>query len=223
VGHKMKNIAVVLAGSGVFDGSEIHEATATLLAIQKAGARYQCMAPNTNQMHAINHVKSTEHDVNRNILEESARIARGDILDIANVKSDDFDAVIFPGGFGAAKNLSTFAVDGAQATVNNHVLRLTREMHSKGKPIGAICIAPALIANIFDGTDVHPEVTIGNDETTANEIEKTGAIHINKMVNEIHTDSKNKIVTTPAYMLAENIAEVFYGIELCVIKIVELI
>jgi enhancing lycopene biosynthesis protein 2 len=219
----MKKIAVVLAGSGVFDGSEIHEATATLLAINKAGAQYQCIAPNTDQMHTINHAKSSENAVNRNILEESARIARGDVIDIATISAEDFDAIIFPGGFGAAKNLCTFAVDGANASVNEDVKQLTLNMHAQKKPIGAICIAPALIAKIFDGSRVNPEVTIGNDEATAHEIEKTGAVHFATTVNQIHTDMDNKIVTTSAYMLAENIADVFTGVESCVNKVIELI
>ncbi|MBL7053003.1 MAG: isoprenoid biosynthesis glyoxalase ElbB [Candidatus Marinimicrobia bacterium] len=218
----MKKIGVILAGSGVYDGSEIHESTAVLLAIDKAGATYQCIAPNKNQMHAINHLTGQEIGENRNVLEESARIARGEILDIVSVSADDFDALIFPGGFGAAKNLSTFAVDGANASVDGNVLQLTREMHKKGKPIGAICIAPATLAKIFDGSRTQIEVTIGADKSTATEIEKTGAKHVEKSVFETHIDIENKIVTTPAYMLAERISEVFAGIEQLVNDVLDL-
>ncbi len=219
----MKKIGVVLAGSGVYDGSEIHEAVAVLLAIDKAGAQYQCIAPNKDQMHAINHLTCEEMAENRNVLEESARIARGEILDISSVSADDFDALIFPGGFGAAKNLSTFAVDGADADIDASVLELTREMHKKGKPIGAICIAPAMLAKVFDGSRTKIEVTIGTDPATAAEIEKTGATHISRSVFETHVDVENKIVTTPAYMLADRIVDVFAGVEKLVNDVLGLI
>ena len=218
----MKKIGVILAGAGIYDGSEIHEAVITLLAIDQAGAKYKCIAPNESQMHTINHLTGEENAESRNVLEESARIARGEILDLSTVSADDIDALIFPGGFGVAKNLSTFATEGTSAKIHKGVLHLVREMHNKHKPIGAICIAPAMLAKIFDGIETIPEVTIGTDLTTAAEIEKMGAKHINKQVSETHIDIKNKIVTTPAYMLANRISEVFKGIERLVNDVLEL-
>ena len=148
----MAKVGVLLSGCGVFDGAEIHESVITLLALDRAGAEAVCMAPDVDQMHVVDH--RTEQPVpgeTRNVLTESARIARGDIKDVATVSADDLDAVVIPGGFGAAKNLCTFAVDGPNCTVNPDVQRLVVEMFDKGKPIAAVCIAPALIAKIFEG------------------------------------------------------------------------
>ncbi|MFH1027653.1 MAG: isoprenoid biosynthesis glyoxalase ElbB, partial [Pseudomonadota bacterium] len=171
----MKKIGVVLSGCGVRDGSEIHEAVFTLLAIDRHGAQAVCMAPNAD-FPATNHLTMQETGEKRNALVESARIARGDIRDIKEVKAADLDAIIFPGGFGAAKNLCDFAMKGAAASIHPEVARLLKEVASAGKPIGAICIAPVLVAALL-GKELNPTVTIGNDEGTAAEITKTGAIH----------------------------------------------
>ncbi len=206
-----KKIGVVLSGCGVFDGSEIHESVLTLLALDRAGAKVLCMAPDVDQHHVINHLKGEEADEKRNVLVESARIARGNIEDIAGVRADDLDAVIFPGGFGAAKNLCTFAFDGPNATVNPEVERLIKEMFAARKPIGLICIAPAIGAKVLGDSGV--ELTIGNDAETAAGIEATGAKHVNCSVTETHEDPERKIVSTPAYMLGKGIGEVADGIE----------
>ena len=216
----MPKIGVVLSGCGVMDGSEIHEAVLTLLALSKKGAEAVCMAPNTDQYHVINHLTNEEMKENRNALVESARIARGKIKDIKNVKAADVDALVFPGGYGAAKNLCTFAFDGPDCKVHPEVARLTKEVHKQGKPIGAICISPALMAKIFQGEAV--KVTIGNDTGTASAIRKLGHEHVDCGVREICVDKKNKIVTTPAYMLAKNIAEAYEGIEKLVTEILDL-
>jgi len=217
----MKKIGVVLSGCGVRDGSEIHEAVFALLAIDQAGCEAVCMAPNAD-FAVTDHLTMQESGERRNILVESARIARGNIRDIKDVKSADLDAVVFPGGFGAAKNLCDFAVKGAAASVNPETLRLLKEMVTAKKPIGVICIAPAMLAAAL-GRELAPTVTIGNDAGTAAEIEKTGAIHQECPVTGFVVDEKNKIVSTPAYMLATRISEVQAGIDKCVKEVIKLI
>ena len=203
----MKKFAVVLSGCGVFDGSEIHEATLTLLAIRQQGAIYEMFAPDIEQHHVINHLTGDEMPESRNVLIESARIARGKIRALSAFSADDFDAVIFPGGFGAAKNLSTVAFDGADAKVNEEVKRTVSEMHAAGKPIGALCISPAVIARILEGV----EVTIGDDKGTAETIRKMGGRHKNTSHGEVTVDEKFKVFTTPCYMLDANIVQIYDG------------
>ncbi len=217
----MKKIGVVLSGCGVRDGSEIHEAVFALLAIDQAGCEAVCMAPNI-EFPVTDHLTMQESGEKRNVLVESARIARGNIRDIRAVTAGDIDAVVFPGGFGAAKNLCDFALKGAGASVNPEVSRLLKEMVAAGKPIGVICIAPAMLAAAL-GKVVAPTVTIGNDAGTAAEIEKTGSTHQECPVTEFVVDSKNKIVSTPAYMLANRISETYEGIQKCVKAVIDLI
>lgn len=216
-----KKIGVVLSGCGVYDGSEIHEAVLTLLAIDRNGAEALCMAPDMKLVE-IDHLSGQPTGASRNVLVESARIARGKISDIASVKAADLDAIIFPGGFGAAKNLCDFAMKGADASVNPEVARLLTEMAATKKPIGAICIAPALIARVL-GKEYAPQVTIGNDSGTAEAINATGSLHVNCPVRELVIDHKNRIVTTPAYMLADCISEAADGIEKAVKAVIEMI
>ena len=217
-----KKMGVVLSGNGVFDGSEIHESVITLLALDEAGAQVVCMAPNVNQMHVIDHTKGEPVvGESRNVLKESARIARGEITDIAEISANDLDALIFPGGFGAAKNLCTFATEGINCSVNSEVERLVKEMHEAKKPLAFICIAPAMAAKILG--EHNPQLTIGNDTGTANAIESLGGKHIVCKVDEIAVDEKNKIVSTPAYMLGPSIAHVAKGIRKCVDKILEMV
>jgi len=217
----MKKIGVVLSGCGVYDGSEIQEAVLTLLAIDRQGCEAVCMAPDVD-LSVINHLTTKETGEKRNVLVESARIARGAIRDVKEVTAAELDAILFPGGFGAAKNLCNFAQKGAAATVNPDVARLLKEMAAAGKPIGAVCIAPAFIAAVL-GKDYSPTVTIGNEADTAAEIEKTGAKHQDCPVTEFVVDRKNKLVTSPAYMLANRITEVHEGIDKCVREVVKLL
>ncbi|KAB0664517.1 isoprenoid biosynthesis glyoxalase ElbB [Oryzomonas japonica] len=217
----MKKIGVVLSGCGVRDGSEIHEAVFALLAIDRNGAEAVCMAPNAD-FPETNHLTMQETGNKRNALVEAARIARGNIRDISEVQAADLDAVVLPGGFGAVKNLCDFAVKGAGATVHPEVARLLREMVTAGKPIGAICIAPAVVAMVL-GKDKAPTLTIGNDAGTAAEIEKTGARHQECPVTEFVVDRTNKIVSTPAYMLAHRISETYEGIDKCVKEVIALL
>lgn len=217
----MKKIGVVLSGCGVYDGSEIHEATLTLLAVDRQGCEAVCMAPDV-ALNVVNHITGDDTGEKRNVLVESARIARGNIRNIKDVTATELDAIIFPGGFGAAKNLCDFAMKGAAASVNPEVARLLNEMAAAKKPIGAVCIAPALIAAVL-GKEYSTTVTIGNDAGTAAEIDKTGAKHQQCPVTEIVVDKQNKLVTSPAYMLATRISEVAAGIDKCVGEVIKLI
>lgn len=219
----MARIAVCLSGCGVKDGSEIHEAVLTLLALDQAGAQITCCAPNVDQPAVINHLTGMPSNEKRNVLVESARIARGNIKDLAAVHARDIDALIFPGGFGAAKNLCTFADDGPTCKVNHEVQRLIGEMLAARKPIGAICIAPAMLARAAAAQGVHAEVTIGTDHATATAINKTGTRHKECPCASFVVDREHRIVTTPAYMLGKGPAEVFEGIRGLVNEIVRMV
>ncbi|WP_321279414.1 isoprenoid biosynthesis glyoxalase ElbB [Marinifilum fragile] len=207
--NSKKKFAVVLAGSGVYDGSEIHEATLALYAISKNGGEYEIFAPNIDQYHVINHITGEEMAEKRNVLVEAARIARGNIKDLKEFDANNYDAILFPGGFGVAKNLCTFAFKGPDCDVNTDVETALKAMYEAGKPIGALCIAPALIAKILGKV----EVTIGHDAGTAEAITSLGATHINTSHGEIVFDKENKIVTTPCYMLDATIAQIGEGAE----------
>ncbi|MET0379277.1 MAG: isoprenoid biosynthesis glyoxalase ElbB [Spongiibacteraceae bacterium] len=208
-----KHVAVVLAGCGVYDGAEINEAVLVLLALEEAGATYQCFAPDIAQMHVINHLTGEPMNETRNVLVEAARIARGNIKNLAAARAEDYAALIVPGGFGAAKNLSDFAVKGAELTVQPDFLQFAQAFHKAGKPVGLICIAPAMAAKIF-GAGV--ECTIGNDVETATAIAAMGGKHIACPVDKVVVDNRNKLVTTPAYMLAGKVSEAAAGIRACV-------
>lgn len=215
-----KRIGVLLSGCGVFDGTEIHEAVLTLLYLDKAGVDIVCAAPNINQVHVLNHISHEEMDETRNVLIESARIARGDIVDLKDLIIEEIDALIIPGGFGAAKNLSNFAIVGPDATVQPDVQRVLEQMLAAGKPIGALCIAPATVTKALGAH--RPDITIGKDTGTAEAIESMGGRHHNCNVEDIWVDEKNKIVTTPAYMLGPGIKDIAAGIEKLVKKVVAL-
>ena len=217
----MAKIGVLLSGCGVNDGSEIHEAVITMLALDRAGAETVCMAPDVDQLDVVNHLTGQPTGEKRNVLVESARIARGSIEDINKVRAADIDGLIIPGGFGAAKNLSNFAVKGKDAVVNEDVRCLVNDMVSSQKPIGAICIAPATLTKALEGKN--PEVTIGNDVGTAGAIEAMGGHHKECSVDMIHVDSNNKLVSTPAYMIGPSIKDVAVGIEKLVNKVLELV
>jgi len=217
----MKKIGVVLSGCGLNDGSEIHEATLTLLFLDKAGVEILCLAPAMEQYDLIDHLTGKEiNDQKRNVLNESARIARGEIKDLSTIKASDIDGIIFPGGYGAAKNLCNFAVKGIDCTANPEVERIIQTMHQENKPMGFICIAPVLAGKVLG--KFHPELTIGDDPATAKNIEEMGGKHITCGVGEIAVDPKNKIVSTPAYMLGPTISKIAIGIEKLVNKVVEL-
>ncbi len=221
----MKKVGVVLSGCGVYDGTEIQEAVITLLALDRAGARAVCLAPDVDQAHVVNHLTGevTEGDT-RNVLVESARIARGQVADIQSASAADLDALIFPGGFGGAKNLSSFAFKGADCTVHGDVTRLCRQMHQAKKPIGFICITPTLAAKVFEG-EVQLELTVGSakhDPTEVEAINQMGSKHQECPTREIVLDRANNVVSTPAYMCATSISEAADGIEKLVAKVLEM-
>ena len=213
----MKKFAVVLAGSGVYDGAEIHEATMTLFAIMKNGGTYDIFAPDIDQHHVINHITGEEMPETRNVLIESARIARGKIKNLADFDAADYDILIFPGGFGVAKNLSSLAFDGSDCTVDLSVEQAVLAMVKESKPIGALCIAPAVMTKIIEGA----MVTIGSDEGTISAIEKMGGNHQVTTHGEIVVDEAFKLVTTPCYMLDANILQISEGAENVVKRLLE--
>ena len=219
----MTRVGVVLSGCGVHDGAEIHESIITMLALDRAGVDVVLMAPNIDQLHVINHYTGSEMDESRNVLMESARIARGKIRDMAEVHASDVDALIFPGGFGVAKNLCDYAMAGTDCSVNPDVKRLATDVHKAEKPIGIICIAPAMFAKIMQGTGDSVEMTIGTDEQTSSDINSMGSNHITCSVEDIVIDKKNKVVSTPAYMLDQRISEVAEGIEKLVKEVLAMV
>ncbi len=213
----MIKVGVLLAGSGVMDGSEIHEATLTLYFLAKAGVKAVCMAPDIDQYHVINHQgNEVEEGQRRHVLTEAARIARGDIQAVASVSANDIDALIVPGGFGVAKNLCNFAIKGNRCEVLTQVESLIRELHQQGKPQGFLCIAPVLAASVLPGV----RVTIGNDPQTAQAIQNFEGAHQDAEVGDIVIDDDYKVVSTPAYMLGPGIADIAVGIEKCVNQVI---
>ena len=219
-----KKIAVVLSGCGVFDGTEIHEAVLTLLAIEEEGASWHCFAPNVEQMHVINHATGeVEEGTKRNVFVESARIARGGekLADLAEYDPSEYDAIVFPGGFGGAKNLSDFAVRGPDAEVNDSVSNAVRSTHAMGKPIGFICITPASVGALTLGGE-GVKLTIGNDADTASAVTKCGAEHQDCKVEDVVIDSVNKVVSTPAYMLGPGVADVRKGVSRLISEVLKL-
>jgi len=203
----MKKFAVILAGCGVYDGAEIHEAVMTMYAIQKNGAEYQVFAPDINQHHVVNHSTGAVMPETRNVLVESARIARGNILPLHELEMRDFDAVIFPGGFGVAKNLCTYAFEGAQCTVNSDISILLKEAFSLRKPIGALCISPVLLAKIMGDVTI----TVGPDEEDAANVIAMGANHIATKHGDVVIDEKHRLYTTPCYQLKSTIVQIAEG------------
>lgn len=216
-----KKVGVLLSGCGVYDGTEIHEAVITLLTLDRAGAEIVCMAPDIDQTQVVNHITQKPMAEKRNVLVESARIARGNIKNLKDVKASDIDALIMPGGLGAASNLSDFAAKGHEGSVCPEVKRILQEMIESNKPVGAICIAPATLSMAL--SDKKPEVTIGSDLNTAQALESIGAKHVQCSVDTIHVDQNNKIVTTPAYMLGPGIKDIASGIEKLVNEVISLI
>ncbi len=224
-------IGVLLSGNGVFDGSEIHEAVFTLLAIEENKAEAICMAPDIEQHHVVNHLTGDEMNEKRNVLVESARIARGEIKDLAEVNADDLDALILPGGFGAAKNLTKWAFSGPDGEILPEVKRIITEMVMNNKPVGGLCMGPTVVAKALEGTSVQAELTVGTDEdpspydikAISKGMEKTGATAVMKKISEIHVDEKNKIVTAPCYMMEATISEIRINVKMAVDKLISLI
>ena len=211
-------VGVVLAGCGVFDGSEIRESVLTLLALDQAGAQARCFAPDMPQVHVVNHLAGAPAaGESRNVLVESARIARGDIQPLSQARTADLDAVIVPGGFGAAKNLCSFDSDGPDCSVQPDLARLLGEMHDAQKPIGLICIAPVIGAKLFKAA-----VTVGDDAETIAAIRAMGGTAVEKTVTEVQIDAAHRLVTTPAYMYDARLSDVATGITALVQAVLQL-
>lgn len=212
----MKNIAVILSGCGVFDGSEIHEAVFTLLAIAENGAKYQCFAPDVAQHHVLNHITGEEMSEKRNVLIESARIARGNIKPLSQYNAEAFDGLVIPGGFGAAKNLTKWAFSGPDGDIQADVKTAIVNTVKESKPIVGLCMGPTVIAKALEGTSLRPHITVGTTaETSPYDIgaisvgmEKAGAVAEMKTIREISVDANNKIVTAPCYMMEADILQV---------------
>ncbi|MFA6949656.1 MAG: isoprenoid biosynthesis glyoxalase ElbB [Lentimicrobiaceae bacterium] len=200
----MKKFAVVLAGNGVRDGAEIQEAILTLLAIKKHGADYEIFAPDVMQHDVVNHITGKAMPEKRNVLIESARIARGKIKPLSEFQARSFDALVFPGGFGVAKNLCTYAFEGTDCSVNHDVEKAVKDMISLHKPIGAMCIAPVVLSKILGSI----ELTIGDDAGTIKDVEKMGSTHKKTSHGEVVKDARHLIYTTPCYMLDANILQI---------------
>jgi len=214
-----KKVAVCLSGCGFLDGAEIHEATLAMLALDQAGAEIICCAPSDVKLEVVDHAAGKPRGETRDVLAESARIARGNIKPLMQVNAGDIDALIFPGGFGAAKNLCTFATEGVDCKVNPQVESLVSDMLEMNKPIGAICIAPAMLARIVGRKNIPAKLTIGTDASTAAAVNQMGATHCDCPATEMVADETHKIATTPAYMLATGPAQAWAGIKKCVDKV----
>ena len=218
----MKKVAVILSGCGYLDGAEIRESVLSLLALDKLGAEVSIYAPDNNQHHVVNHLKGEEDSGSRNIIEEAGRIARGKVEALDKLNTSGFDALVIPGGFGVAKNLSTFAFDGKDFKVSLKFEAIIKEFNDAHKPIAAICIAPVVIAKVLGNKG--PTLTIGNSDDVAGVIEELGGIHQNCAANEICIDKNLKIVTTPAYMFDDaRISDINSGIESCIAETLKLI
>ncbi len=217
-----KRVAVLLSGCGVMDGSEIHEAVFIVLALDQAGAKYQCCAPDQLQAEVVNHLKHEPVKEQRNVLVEAARIARGKIVPLSEIRAADYDAILLPGGYGAAKNLCNYASAGTGSRVDPEVARVLQEFHQAGKPIGSMCISPVVVAGALAEVDPKVTLTIGNDQKTAADIATLGGQHQDCPVTDFVVDTKNKIVTSPAYMYNAGPAQVYEGISKAVRATLEL-
>lgn len=223
------NIGVVLSGCGVYDGSEIQEAVSTFLAIEQNGGDYSCYAPNILQHHTINHKTGEETADKRNVLVESARIARGNISDIASARESFLDGLVIPGGFGAAKNLTKWAFQGPDGEIISELRKLIIDMVAAGKPVVALCMGPTVVAKAFEGTGVSLKLTVGTSEEpspydileVSNGMEKAGAVVEMKSIREICVDEENKVITAPCYMMDASILEVYQNTKSAIDKMFE--
>jgi len=224
-------IGVLLSGNGVFDGSEIHEAVFTLLAIDEHGAEAVCLAPDVDQHHVLNHITGEEMPERRNVLVESARIARGQIRSLAKCSTDEIDALIIPGGFGAAKNLTKWAFKGPEGDILPDVKRIIREMVMSGKPVGGLCMGPTVIAKALEGSGISASLTVGTTEAPSpyeieaisKGMETAGAVAVMKKVTEIEVDVQNKVVTAPCYMMEASISQIRANIKMAVDQVISMV
>jgi len=217
--QKILNFAVILSGCGNKDGSEIHESVLTLLSIDRAGHRYQCFAPDVPQERVLNFLTNADMKEKRNVLLESARIARSQIKPLSDFRVGDCDVLVMPGGRGAGLNLSSFVKNQERMTVNPEVQSAICSMHAAQKPIGALCLAPVIIARVLKGVSV----TFGQDEAMNAIFQKLGTKTVNADARSIVIDRDNKIVTTPCYMLDARISEISEGIEKLIQQLIKMV
>jgi enhancing lycopene biosynthesis protein 2 len=211
-----KKIGVLLSGNGVYDGAEIHESVFTLLAVDENKGEAVCIAPNINQHHVVNHLTGDEMNETRNVMVEAARIARGEVHDLAEIGSSDLDALIVPGGFGVAKNLTNWAFNGPDGEINANVKHIINEMVSNNKPVVGLCMGPTVIAKALEDANLNEHLTVGSTEepspfeidTISAGMEKVGAVAEMKTIKEINIDADNKIITAPCYMMEGSITDV---------------
>lgn len=217
----MKKVAVLLAGCGVYDGSEIHEAVFTLLSIARQGGSYQCFAPDKEQLHVINHVTGSEMPEKRNVLVESARIARGEIKPVSELKPSEYDGLVIPGGFGAAKNLNQWAIKGPEGEIDPDVARVIREFVKARIPVAGLCMGPTVIASALKGVLTGARLTVGSTaekspydiQAISNGLVSTGAVAEYKTIREFTVDDELKIVTAPCYMMEGSIDQVYGNVQ----------
>lgn len=225
------NIGVLLSGCGVYDGSEIHEAVFTLLAIEELGGRAICFAPDKSQHHVIDHTNGEEMKEKRNVLTEAARIARGDIRDIREVNVNQFEALVIPGGFGAAKNLTDWAFNGPDGEVDEEVKRIILNTIKVGKPIAAVCMGPTVVAKALENSNIRAEMTVGTTEESSpydikavsDGMEKLGVKSVMRTVREIAVDKSNKIVTAPCYMMDASVLDIRNNVKQAITEMVGMI
>jgi len=224
------NIGVLLSGCGVYDGAEIQEAVLTLLAIEEIGATYTCISIDANQHHVVNHLTGEEMSEKRNMMVEAARIARGSVQEIKSIQPADIDALVIPGGFGSAKNFTTWAFNGPNGTIRDDVKLLLVNMINVGKPIVALCVSPVVLAKAFEGSSVKLNLTIGSSlENSPYEIpqfevglQATGAVTEEKTIREILVDTENKVITAPCYMMEASVLEIRNNIKQAIEALKEL-
>jgi enhancing lycopene biosynthesis protein 2 len=224
-------IGILLSGCGVYDGAEIQEAVFSMLAVEEAGAEYQCISLNKNQHHVINHLTGDEMNESRNMMVEAARIARGNVIDVSEVSPAILDGLIIPGGFGSAKNFSKWAFDGADGEISPEIKLLLVNFVNAGKPIAALCVSPILVAKALEGSAIKTELTMGNTTDKSpytiadfnNGIEQTGAKIKEKALNEVFVDVENKIITAPCYMMDAKISEIKSNIDKSVKALINLV
>jgi len=215
---------ILLSGCGVYDGAEIQETVLTMLAVKEIGAEYVCISVDAEQHHVINHLTGEEMNETRNMLVESARVARGEVTNIREITPADIDGLIIPGGFGSAKNFTKWAFEGPDGAILPEVKLLLVNLVNIGKPVVALCVSPVVLAKALEDANLKTTMTIGSDleespydiTAFAAGLEHTGVIPSMKTINEIHVDEENKIITAPCYMMNADILQVRKNIQTAV-------
>ena len=206
----MKKTAIILSGCGQVDGSETHETILTILALEQHNLDWEGLAPSGLQTEVYDHYTNTKENISpSSMITEAARLVRGNITIINAVNASDYAAVIIPGGAGVIKNLSNYSTAGINFTIHPELLAFMATIVRLQIPAGFICIAPILIPKLYGNK---PKLTIGSNVELAAKIVQIGGEHCDCLANDIVIDHAQKIVSTPANMVAKNIVEVYHGI-----------